>query len=426
MMAPEGSADALDATPIAIARPANRARSGFMSGLPRCCGNPSTRWIGASGHSDLPDTHRRTKALADRALLRSDAFNVAAMTGMDVRLGKKRVTAQAIALSLLTALGATATQADDYFKGKTIRLVVGAPPGGGYDTYGRVVARHLAEYLPGHPTVVVINMVGASGMNATTWLYTQAPRDGTVIATFNKSMPFYQALGQPCARFKPEELAFIAIISRDPDVVSVWHACGVKSIEDAKTRQVVMGANSGGTMTLYPALLNATVGTRFKIVTGYPGSAAVYLAVEKGEVEGAGSSPWSSWKVSRPNWVRDGLIVPLVQVGLKRDPDLADVPLLIDLAANEEQHAMFKFVSAPASIERPFAGPPGMPAEVIDLYRRAFTHLLKSPKLRENVARLNLDLDPQPGDAVARIVTEIVTTTPSIVAKVKAITDEGR
>ena len=345
---------------------------------------------------------------------------------MDVRLGKKGVTAQMIALSLLTALGTASTQADDYFTGKTIRLVVSTPPGGGYDTYGRLVARHLAEYLPGHPTVVAINMAGASGMNATTWLYTQAPRDGTVIATFNKSMPFYQALGQPGVHFKAEEFSFIGSMSQDPDVVSVWHASGVKSIADAKTRQVVMGANSGGTMTLYPALLNATLGTRFKIVTGYPGSASVYLAVEKGEVDGAGSSPWTSWKVSRPAWVRERMIVPLVQVGLKKDPDLADVPLLIDLAQSDEQRAMFAFVSAPAAIERPFAGPPGMPPELVHIYRRAFATMIKSPRLREEIARLNLDFDPQPGEAVAKIVSDIVTASPSIVAKVKAITGEGR
>jgi tripartite-type tricarboxylate transporter receptor subunit TctC len=345
---------------------------------------------------------------------------------MGLGLGKGMLGTRVAALLLLVVLGPMPANADDEFKGKTIRLVVGTPPGGGYDTYGRLLARHLGEHLPGHPTVIVVNMAGASGMNAVTWLYSQAPRDGTVIATFNKSMPFYQALGQHGARFKAEELSYIGSMSQDPDVVSVWHASGVRTIEDAKQRQVVMGANSGGTMTLYPALLNATVGTRFKIVTGYPGSAAVYLAVEKGEVEGAGSSPWSSWKVSRPNWVRDKLIVPLVQVGLKRDPDLAEVPLLVDLATTAEQHTMFKFVSAPASIERPFAGPPGMPADLVDIYRRAFTQLVKSPKVREEVARLNLDLDPQPGDAVARIVTEIVTTTPAIVAKVKAITDEGR
>src|SRR3954453_24136841 len=330
-----------------------------------------------------------------------------------------------IALTLLAA-SVSSAQAEEYFKGKTIRLVVGTPPGGGYDTYGRLVARHLHDYLPGHPTVIAVNMAGVSGMNAVSWLYTQAPRDGSTIATFNKSMPFYQALGQQGANFKTEELSWIGSLSQDPDVVSVWHKAGVKTIDDAKTRQVVMGANSGGTMTLYPALLNATLGTRFKIVTGYPGSAAVYLAVEKGEVDGAGSSPWSSWRVSRPHWLRDKQIIPLVQVGLKEDKDLADVPRLIDLAQNDEQQQMFTFVSAPAAIERPYAGPPGMPAEALDLYRRGFAEMVKDTKFRDEVFRLNLDLDPQSGSEVAKIVTAIVTARAAIVAKVKAIADEGR
>jgi len=331
-----------------------------------------------------------------------------------------------IALTVLAWSATPAAQAEDYFRGKTLRLVVGTPPGGGYDSYGRLVARHLAEYLPGHPTIIVVNMAGASGMNAVTWLYTQAPRDGSTIATFNKSMPFYQALGQQGVRFKTEELSWIGSLSQDPDLVSVWHTAGVKSIEDAKAKQVVMGANSGGTMTLYPALLNATLGTRFKIVTGYPGSAAVYLAIEKGEVDGAGSSPWTSWKASRPHWVRDKQIIPLVQVGLKADADLADVPRLIDLARNDEQQKLFTFVSAPAAIERPYAGPPGMPAEALDLYRRAFTEMVNDAKFRKDALRLNLDLDPQTGAEVAKIVTDIVTAPPAIVAKVKAIADEGR
>jgi tripartite-type tricarboxylate transporter receptor subunit TctC len=327
---------------------------------------------------------------------------------------------------LMVLLLAPMAHADDYFKGKTIRLVVGTPPGGGYDTYGRLVGRHLGEFLPGHPPIIVVNMAGASGMNAVTWLYTQAPRDGSTIATFNKSMPFYQALGQQGVRFKTEELSWIGSLSQDPDLVSVWHTAGVKSIADAKTKQVVMGANSGGTMTLYPALLNATLGTRFKIVTGYPGSAAVYLAIEKGEVDGAGSSPWTSWKASRPQWVRDKQIVPLVQVGLKADHDLADVPRLIDLAQNDEQQKLFTFVSAPAAIERPYAGPPAMPAEALGLYRGAFDEMVKSTKFREDAARLNLDLDPQTGAEVAKIVSDIISAPPAIIAKVKAIADEGR
>jgi tripartite-type tricarboxylate transporter receptor subunit TctC len=312
------------------------------------------------------------------------------------------------------------------FKGKTIRLVVGTPPGGGYDTYGRLVARYLPDYLPGHPTVIVVNMPGASGMNAVSWLYSQAPRDGTVIATFNKSQPFYQALGEAGARFKTQELSWIGSLSQAPDLVSVWHTAAVNSIADATRKPVIMGADSGGTMTLYPALLNATLGTRFKIVTGYAGSAAVYHAIEIGEVEGVGSVPWTSWKATHPSWVENHEIIPLVQVGLKKDPDLPDVPRLVDLARNDEQRALFTFVSAPAAIERPFAAPPGLPPELLGAYRSAFADMTQAAAFRAEARRLNLDFDPQPGEEVGKIVAEIVAAPPGAVARVKAITDEGR
>jgi hypothetical protein len=323
-------------------------------------------------------------------------------------------------IALVTALPAAA---EDEFKGKTIRLVVATPAGGGYDAYGRIVARHLGDYLPGHPNVTVVNMPGASGMNATSWLYSQAPRDGSVIATFNKSQPFYEALGQPGVRFKSRELSWIASLSQAADVVSVWHTTGVRSIEDAKRRQIVMGSDSSGTMTLYPALLNATIGTRFKIVTGYPGSAAVALALARGEVEGIGSAPWTSWKATHPDWVRNRWIVPLVQVGLTHDHDLGDVPLLIELAQSDEHRILFNFVSAPAAIERPFAGPPDMP--FLALYRRAFAAMAKDPAVHDEIARLNLDLNPRTGEDVAHIVDGIVTTAPAVIARVKAMIGQG-
>jgi hypothetical protein len=200
----------------------------------------------------------------------------------------------------------------------------------------------------------------------------------------------------------------------------------VRTIEDAKTRTIVMGSDSAGTMTLYPALLNATIGTRFKIVTGYPGSAAVSHAMEKGEVDGIGSAPWTTWKATRPGWIANKQIVPLVQVGLKKESDLPEVPRLIDLAQNEDQRALFTFVSAPAAIERPFAGPPGVPPDILGVYRQAFARMTASEKFREDIRRLNLDLDPQPGEEVTRLVGQIVNTAPAIVAKVKAVTDEGR
>jgi len=320
----------------------------------------------------------------------------------------------------------TPANAEDTLKGKTIRLVVGTPAGGGYDTYARLVARHMRDYLPGRPTIIVSNMAGASGITATNWLYEVAPKDGTVFGTFNKSEPFYQAIGQKGVRFKAEEFSWIGSLSQAPDTVTVWYTTGIKTMDDVKSREVVMGADSGGTMTLYPALLNATIGTRFKIVTGYAGAAAVYHAIEQGEVQGAGSAPWTTWKAVRPDWVREHRIVPLVQVGLKMDPDLAGVPRLIDLARNDEQKKLFTFVSAPANIERPYAAPPGIPSEILADYRQAFDKMVKDAGFLDDARKQRLDIDPQSGDAVAKIVTTIVTTPTDIVAKVKTVIAEGR
>jgi tripartite-type tricarboxylate transporter receptor subunit TctC len=335
-----------------------------------------------------------------------------------------RALAYAATVSLALAAGLPLpTQADDYYRGKTLRIIVGTPTGGGYDSYARLVGRHLANFIPGKPSVVVANMPGASGTKAATYLYGIAPKDGTVIAIFNKSMPAYQVMGHAGAQFRTEEMAWIGSVSQTADVVAVWHATGIRSIADARRREVVIGADStGGTMSAYPSLLNATLGTRFKIVIGYSGGPAVDLAMEKGEVDGRGSNPWSSYKATRPNWVRDGLIVPLVQVGVAREAELPHVPLLTDLAETDEHRAMFHFVSAPVMMERPFAGPPGMAREPLAILRRAFTQMVRDPAFLAEAARLNLDVDPHTGEEVARTVADIVATPPAIVQKVKDAT----
>jgi tripartite-type tricarboxylate transporter receptor subunit TctC len=335
-------------------------------------------------------------------------------------VGKGIAAAASLTILVLSAPIAGA-RAEDYFKGKTIHMIVGTPPGGGYDTYARLLARHLADFIGGKPSIIVSNMPGASGTKAASYLYSIAPKDGTVIVTFNKSMPLYQALGQSGSAFKTEEMSWIGNVSQTADIVAVWHTAGVKTIADAKRREVIMGADSSGTMTAYPALLNAALGTRFKIVTGYAGGSAVDHAMEQGEVEGRGSNPWTSWKATRPGWIRDGLITPLVQVGLRKEADLPDVPLLTDLAETDEQRSMFRFISAPASIERPFAGPPGMAPEALAVLRRAFDKAVRDPAFLTEAAQLNLDVDPHSGAALARIVADIVGTPPAIVRKVREI-----
>jgi tripartite-type tricarboxylate transporter receptor subunit TctC len=270
---------------------------------------------------------------------------------------------------------------------------------------------------------VVSNMQGASSMKAASYLYGIAPKDGTVIGTFNKSMPLYQALGQHEFEFKTEQMAWIGSASQSVEVVSVWSASGVKSIDDAKKREVVMGADSAtGTMAGFPALLNATLGTRFKIVTGYPGSTAVNIAMERGEVDGRGSSPWITLKVTRPEWVKNGLIVPLVQIGLKKEADLPNTPLLIDLAENDADKRIFHLVSAPISIERPFAGPAGMAPEALAILRRAFDQMMKDPEFLAEATKQGMDIDPRTGEEVAAIVADIVNTPADTVRRFKDVT----
>lgn len=346
---------------------------------------------------------------------------------LDRRLpGLKMTAVFVVSVVAVAALPAAPGHSEDFLGGKQIKLMVATPPGGGYDAYARLVARHMRDYLPGRPNIIINNMAGASGITGTNWLYEVAPRDGTVFGTFNKSEPFYEAIGQKGVRFKSKEFSWIGSMSQAPDTVNVSDKAGVKTIEDLKKKEVIIGADAGGTMTLYPALLNATIGTKFKIITGYAGSNAVYHAIELNEVQGVGSTPWTTWKATRPDWVREKRILALVQVGLKKDPDLADVPRLIDLAQNDEQKKLFTFVSEVANIERPYAAPPGIPANILAAYRKAFNDMVKDPQLMEEAKRASLDLDPQNGETVAKIVTDIISTPPDIITKVRAFIDEGR
>jgi tripartite-type tricarboxylate transporter receptor subunit TctC len=315
---------------------------------------------------------------------------------------------------------ARADAVDSFFAGREIRVIVGTGSGGGYDAYARLTARYLGKYLPGNPTIVVQNMPGASGIKAVNYLYAVAPKDGTVIASFNNSMPVYQVIGQPGVQFKTEELSWIGAMSKFVNTVAVWYTTGVKTIEDAKRIEVVIGATGGGgTMAGYPTLLNSVLGTKFKIVTGYEGGNAINLAMERGEVQGRGNLSWSSIQTGHPDWYREKKVVPIVQIGMQKEPDLQDVPLLIELAQNDEQRRMFEFVSAVNAMERPFAGPPGIPKDRLEALRRAFDRTAKDPDFLANAAKQDLPIDAGTGDQVEAVVVRIVTTPAPIIEKTK-------
>ena len=325
-------------------------------------------------------------------------------------------------IGLLFVLQSSSAQ-ENFFAGKTIRIIVGTGSGGGYDGAARLTARYLGKYIPGNPSFVVENMPGASGIKATNFLYEAAPKDGTVLATVNNSMPVYQAIGQPGVRFKAEELNWIGSLLQTATTISIWHTAGVKTIDEAKRKEVIMGATgAAGTKAAYPQLLNNTLGTKFKIVTGYEGGNTLRLAMERGEVQGDGSARWSSWKSTKPDWVRDNKVVALVQIGLKKDDDLPNVPLLTELAQNEEQRKMFEFISQPIAMQQPFVAPPGIPADRVILLRRAFDAMTRDPAFRKEVEQLDLELDPVSGEEVQKIVRAIVETPTDIVQKVQAAT----
>lgn len=315
-------------------------------------------------------------------------------------------------------------QSDPFYQGKTLRLVVGSAPGGGYDAYARLVARHLADHLPGAPTLVVNNMPGASGIKATNFLYSIAPKDGTVFGTFNSAMPFYQVLGQPGVQFKSEELSWVGSLSQAANVIAVWHEAGVKTIEDAKRTEIVLGAlTGGGSMGAYPRLLNQILGTKFKIVTGYESGTQVTLAIERGEVQARGTTPWTTWRATRPDWVRDHKIIAIVQFGLKKDPTLPDVPMLTEFAQTEEQRQIFDLISANIAIERPFAAPPEVPAAVLAVLRQGFAEMAGAANFLADAERQSMDIDPLFGEDLRKAVAGIVATPPAIAKKVKDIID---
>ena len=328
-----------------------------------------------------------------------------------------------VSAALATALASNghAQSNSNFYEGKQVRLIVGTGSGGGYDTYARLIARFLPKHILGTPTIVVQNMPGASGIKAVNYLYSAAPKDATVIATFNNAMPFYQMMGESGIQFDVKELSWIGASSQGLLVLAVWHTTGIKTIEDAKTISVAVGATGNdGTMATYPALLNATIGTKFKIITGYEGGNAVNLAMERGEVQGRGANPWESYKATNPDWIKNGDIVSLVQFGGKKAPELQNVPLLIELAKTEEQRQIFRFVTANTAFERPYAAPPKIPTDRLDILRAGFDASMADSELRAAAVKQGLDLDPWNGKELTELVRGIVETPADVLAKTKA------
>ena len=323
-------------------------------------------------------------------------------------------------LALLTAPGGAAAQTD-FYRGKTIDLVISTGVGGGLDANARVVARHLAQHIPGNPTIVPRNMPGAGHIRAANFVFSQAPKDGTVIATFIPIFVLAQVLDRSKSiQFDPANFNWLASTSSSNSTVYVWHTSSINSLEDAKRREVLMGGTGVGSYTImYPTVMNSVLGTRFKLVTGYQSTAEIGLAMERGEIEGRAGNNFNSLKAENPEWLRTGKIKLLTQVGLERDPEFPDLPLLTDFAKSDLDRQILKLFSTDVVIGRPFVTSPGVPAERVALLRKAFEEMLTDPAYLEESKKAGLDVTPVAGSRIQTIVADLVHTPADIVAKAK-------
>src|SRR6186713_902891 len=322
-----------------------------------------------------------------------------------------------LAVTLLAVPAAAHSQTvAEFYKGKTVNVYIGVGVGGEYDIQARLVARHIGKHIPGNPTVVPQNMTGAGGLRMINYLYNVAPKDGLSIGMIANAFPAMQAAGIAGVQFDAAKMQWIGTIAPGVETMAVWHTTGVKSIEDARHREVVAGASARGAITFfYPQMMNELLGTKFKIVTGYTGGNQINLAMERGEVE-ARNNTWSSWKATKADWLKDKKINVIAQAG-PRAPDL-DAPSIEDAARTPEERLLIELVVSGTQLGRPFATNEA-PADRVAALRSAFAATMKDPEFLAEAKALNFDVEPVLGEKMQKIVEKVLATPKDVAAKAR-------
>ncbi len=332
-----------------------------------------------------------------------------------------------LAFMLPLVTWAQAQSIEEFYRGKTINLIVGFTPGGGYDTTARVLAPYLKKHLPGNPSVVVQNMDGAGSLKATNHLFNVAPKDGTVIGTFSRGMPTEPLMGNTAAQFDAAKFTWIGSTTNEYSVVLAAQTSPVKSFGDLQNHEFTVGGEgSGSDSDTYAMLLKNLFGAKIKLVTGYPGTAELMLAVERGELDGRAAWSWSSLKAQKPDWISDKKISILAQLNLSKNPELADVPLITDLATTDKQKQILKLVLSRQTVGRPFAAPPGIPEDRKQALRKAFDATMKDPEFLAEAKQRKMDINPVSGAEIEKLVAELYSTPPDVIAQAKAAISSGK
>jgi len=327
-----------------------------------------------------------------------------------------------VAAGLLALLGLVAAvraqNASDFFKGRQVYMQIGYSPGGAYDVYARAVGRFIGRHIPGNPTVVPKNLEGAGSLRLANWLYNVAPKDGTEIGTIGRGLAFDPLLGNKDAKFDPLKFTWLGSANNEVSVCVAWATSGITKFEELYTKQMTVGGTGGGSDTdVFPAVLNGVLGTKMKVVTGYPGGNDVNLAMERGEVQGRCGWSWSSVVATHPDWIAQHKINVLAQLGLSKHPDLPNVPLITDFAKTAEQNQILKLIFARQVMGRPYLAPPGLPGDRATALQQAFDATMKDPEFLAEAKKEKLEINPVSANEIEQLLQEAYATPPAIAAE---------
>jgi len=318
---------------------------------------------------------------------------------------------------------AKAKDASPFYADKQVKLIIGVPPGGGYDIYARLLARHLGRYLPGKPVIISQQMPGAESLVATNYLYSMAPRDGTVIGSVVNGILFEPLLsGKGQANYDILKFSWIGNLNKEVNLLTVWHTVPVKTFSDLKNRETILAATVGGsgTSNTFPKILNEMLDTKIKVISGYSSSAQGFLAMQRGEVEGRGMY-WSSLIAAQRDLYERGEIKILLQTGLEKHPDLPNIPFALDLARNADDRALMELLFSSLTIGRPIFAPPELPAERLHDLRAAFDKTVKDEQFQFDASRMKIEANASTGSEVEQILKHVYSTPPVIVERARAI-----
>ncbi len=316
---------------------------------------------------------------------------------------------------------------ESFYQGKTITLVVGFTPGGGYDLNARAVARFMGNHIPGKPKVVIQNMPGAGSLAAINHLANLAAKDGTALASFSRGVIFEPLMGNKSAQFDARNLNWIGSPSRETNVAFVRSDLPFKTFDDLKSREMIVAATGGGADTgTFPLIMNAVLGTKLKLVTGYPGAPEALLAMDRGEADGMAGLSWGFLKTVRPAWIANNTVRVLLQFGLTKAPDLPNVVSALDIASNDADRQLLELFLARLPIAWPIAAPAGVPAERIAALRHAFLETMKDPEYRADAEKQALEVDPVPGDEISAILARVYASPEAVVKRARDIAEGAR